>query len=199
MTPQEYRTKLLSLRDAAVSKAVEFILVPNANELLANIKNRIMVDGKNTAGAEIGQYSTKPMYATKEQFVKKSSFKPLGQRGFKGERIVPGAKKGEFKVKKTPPKSMYLEQGYKQLRSIQGRPVDKMNYNYTGDTMLGYQLAAVNNTVLLGMVNEQSSKVRKGLEAKRGKAFYPGSEELAQFKKNIATDTEQFVKSFLNA
>ena len=167
MTSAEYIEKLKALRDAAVAKGVAAVIVPNANELLANTKNRIMVEGKNSAGGNIGSYSTKKMYAGKEQFVKTGSFK-AGPR--------PGAK------------TMRLDGGYKQLRAIQGRPVDKMNYNYSGDTMLAYQMQALKDVVLLGLTNERASKIRQGLEAKRGKAFYPTKAEITEYEKNVAAD-----------
>lgn len=169
MTSAEYIEKLKELLDAAVAKGVAAVIVPNANEFLGSTKNRIMLEGKNSEGQNIGTYSTKRMYAEKEQFVKgKTTLFKAGPR--------PGAK------------TMRLDGGYKQLRAIQGRPVDKMNYNYTGDTMLAYQMEVLKDAVLLGLTNERASKIRQGLEAKRGKAFYPTKAEITEYEKNVAAD-----------
>lgn len=176
MDLKEYQARLEKLAVAAQNTAAESVIVPAANGLLASIKVRITAEGKNSAGATIGQYSTKEMYATREQFIKKGSFQPRGK-----------VNKGTFKNGNTR-QSMYLPAGYKELRDIQGRPTDKMNYNYSGDTMASYQMQAKPDRVLLGLTQERAANIRKGLEAKRGKAFYATADELAEYNKEV---TEQ--------
>ncbi len=175
MDLKEYQARLERLTIAAQNKAAESIIVPAAGFLLASIKNRIMIEGKNSAGASIGVYSTKEMYATPEQFIKKQKgiFQPQGKTG-----------KGPFKNGNIR-RSMFLPQGYKQLRAIQGRPVDVMNYNYTGDTMLAYEMEPKADRVLLGLTNERAKRIRQGLEAKRGKAFYATADEMAEYDKEV--------------
>lgn len=186
MTPQEYLERLKSLRDSATEKVVERILVPNANELLANIKNRIVRDKRNSSGGSIGQYSTRPMYATVNQFDKRGAFKPVGKRG---------------KTKK----SMYLPTGYKQLREIQGKPTDAVNLNYTGSLMLSYQMQPKGKEVLLGLTSAESAKIRQGLENGTrgrkgyGKVFYATAQEIANYNKNVTEDTKEIVLKILNA
>lgn len=185
MTPEEYISKLKQLRDSATEKAVQEILVPNGNELLANIKNRIVRDKKNSSGGPIGTYSTKPMYASQKQFDKKSAFKPLGKKG---------------PTKKT----MYLPSGYKQLRDIQGKPTDGVNVNYTGSTNLSYQLQAKGKEVLLGFTDQESSKIRQGLENGTrgrkgyGKIYYATQQEIANYNKNVAEDTKELTLKILH-
>src|SRR5690606_9970780 len=137
----------------------ERITVTRAGELLATIKNRITRDGKNSSGQQIGHYSTKPMYATAEQFDKKSSFKPGGKAQQKTLVFsVSNRKKKKVNVKSDfrPYSSMYLPGGYKELRNIQGKPVDKVNLLYRGDLVPnGYQMQAVQNAVLLGLISER--------------------------------------------
>lgn len=176
MTPEQYIQKLKDLATTVKQKAIESIMIPAANELLANVKNRIFLDGKNSAGQQIGTYSTRKMYAGINQFVKRSSFKP-------------GPRKGA--------KTMRLDGGYKQLRSIQGRDVAKMNYEYSGGTSLAYQQQVRQNEILQGMTTELASKIRQGLEAKRGKAFSPTQQEIDEYNKNVAIDTQELIRKTL--
>lgn len=176
MTAEQYRDKLIALRDAAVQKTLDAVIIPAANEYLAETINRIAVEGKNSEGQNIGSYSTKKMYAGKDQFVKKGSFKPGPKPGAKTQR---------------------LDGGYKELRDIQGRPTDKMNYLYTGDTLLAYQMQVKDKFVLLGFINERASKIRKGLEGKRGRAFYPTAEETANYTKNVVSDLKTMQSTIL--
>lgn len=181
----EYSRRLKALADAARQKAAQAIIIPAANKLLANKRNTIQVDGEKTDGTLIGHYSTKPMYASKEEFVKKSSFKPQGKAG----KPKKGAK---------VPKSMYLPQGYKQLRDIQGRPTDKINETYTGDTIAAFQLEATNTGAVIGFVNERASRIRKGQEARFGKIFYAQKEELEIYNNDVTEAAKTFTLKFLN-
>src|SRR5882672_2519040 len=70
------------------------ILVPPSLKLLATIKNRIQKEGKNSEGGNIGDYSTNPIYVTRDKFVKKSSFKPR-ERG----HIATSQKLGKYNPK----------------------------------------------------------------------------------------------------
>lgn len=213
MTLEEYTERLKRLSATYADKAKEAVFVPAANELLATIKNRIVQDGKNSQGSNIGQYSTEPAYFSKNQFVKKSSFKGVGQRGFKGERIVSERKyrvekvtlksgktvqrlvdEKKFKVEKKAPKSMYIDDGYKGLRDIQGRRTDVMNLSYSGATLLAYQMTFSGNDILLGMTNTEAAKIRQGQEKKRGKIFYATKNEIEDYNKNVREESEQLVK-----
>lgn len=176
MELEEYIKKLQGITQDGVTNAFEQIAVPEANELLANIKVRISQDGKGSNNSKLAPYSTNPMYAVRNEFVKKSAFKPIGKTG-----------------KKTKA-SMYLPQGYKQLRDIQGRRTDITNFEYSGVLLSTYQLQAKDKVILLGFVNDRSAKIRKGLEAKRGKTFYATDEEMKTYNTGVATQAEQLTK-----
>jgi len=174
MTPQEYYSNLQELISASSKELAKQAIVPAANELLAEIKNRIQRDGKNSSGSDIGNYSTKQAYFGREAFDKKSSFKP------------PAGKK-----------TMKLPQGYKELRSIQGKPVDKVNETYTGSTMAAYQLQAKETEVVIGFTTEKSSLIRKGQEAKKGEIFTATPIELADYNKNVVTAARELTMQLL--
>jgi hypothetical protein len=204
---QTYYDKLTAL-DQAINSGLEGIAVTAAGELLANIKNRIALDGKNSNGQLIGNYSTKPMYATPEQFDRTSSFKPKG-KPVTGRKNLKSTTFNVSNRKKKPVlvnpefrevKSMYLESGYKELRDIQGKPTDKVNLIYRGDLVPNqYQLQSVEKAVLLGFISERSSLIRKGLERKFGANIFQAThEEMAEYNKNFSADVAELTKKVLS-
>jgi hypothetical protein len=182
MTPQEYQKKLAELLQLATVRAYQEVIVPEANELLAETKNRIAIDGKKADGSKIGNYSTKGAYYSREQFVKKGKFKPVGKTG------------------KQTKSTMYLPSGYKQLRDIQGRSTDKVNENYSGQTLLDYDLEPRDKSIVLGFVSERSSKIRKGQDKRfGGDIWHSSKEELDNYQKNVTEQTEIITQQILNA
>lgn len=167
----EYYSKLQELVTASSKQLAQQAVVPAAQELLAETKNRIQSDGKKSDGSSIGQYSTKTAYYGREAFDKKSSFKPP-----------------------TGKKTMKLEQGYKQLRQIQGKPTTDINETYTGSTLAAFQNQITEDAVLQGFTTELSSKIRKGQEAKRGNIFNPTDTELTDYKKNVINNTKEITE-----
>jgi hypothetical protein len=166
-----YHNNLRNLTTSAAQRMAEAAVIPAGMRLLGTIKNRIARDGQATDGSEIGQYSTVSGYYGKKQFVKKSSFKPQGN---------PKSNRNP-----NPRKTMFLEQGYRELRAIQGRPVDKVNLNYTGDLLASYQAQKVAEAVLLGLNNASQVGKRKGLEAKYGDVFHAQRGEIAVFNREV--------------
>lgn len=154
--------------------AVQSVIVPSGNGLLASVKNRIIRQGKNSSDTVIGNYSTKAAYFEREQFDKRSSFKPKGK-----------ANTGNLKNGK-PRKTMYLPHGYKQLRDIQGKPTDNIKANYTGSTMAAYQQQVTDKEVLQGMTDKRSSEIRKGLERQKKQDIYkPTKQEIEDYKEDV--------------
>lgn len=169
-------------------------LLDVGGELLANIKNRIAQDGKNSNNQQIGQYSTKPMYATEDMFDKKSAFKPSTKNSGEVLTFYIGTKKKKrVSVNQNfrQTKSMYLESGYKELRDIQGKPTQFVNLVYRSDMMASYQmLRDGDNAVVIGFRSETESIKRKALEKKYNQTIFSGSQqELAQASEGF---TERF-------
>lgn len=187
MTLRDYQNNIAALISQGAERAIESVIVPAANGLLAAIKNRIALDGKNSNGGQIGSYSTKPAYYGKQQFTKTSSFKAVGKTGEK--------KFADGRAHKT----QYFEQGYKGLRSAQGKVTDKMNLNYSGSTLLAYQLQAAEKYVILGLVTERASDIRKGQEKKRGRIFYATTSEIEAYNTEVAEGSAEITKRILGA
>lgn len=181
MTFNQYDTRLAQLINDSAERATTRIVVPTVNELLAKIKNRIIQKGENSIGGKIGNYGTNPAYYSKNQFVKQSSFKPQGKTG---KRTI---------------STMYLPAGYKQLRQIQGRESSQVNLQYTGSTLLSYQLQALPKYVVIGFLSKEASQIRQANEKKYGKVFYATNEEMKDYTKQVVTETEKLTTSILNA
>jgi hypothetical protein len=156
MTPQQHNQYLHDLASNTANVSLEKSILIGANGLLAAIKNRIQREGKDSSGTKMTGYSTKTAYYSKDAFVKKSSFKQKGK-----------TKTGTFKNGK-PRKSMFMLNGYKQLRETQGMPTTVRTINYSGDLMLSYVIGIDEHSVQLGFNQQKQSKKRKGLEEKNG-------------------------------
>lgn len=180
-TMQEHIDMIRNMGEKVGQLSVESVVVPAANKMVATIINRNVNEGRNTDGSKRTPYSTTPMYATPQQFIQKGAVKPRGKNG------------NTTKKNGQPNKSMYLPEGYKQLRSIQGRRVDVKNYEYTGDLMNDFNLEAQpnQNRVLIGFRSEAQSRKRKSLEAKNGRAFPPSTTEINEYKDEVIEQTKE--------
>lgn len=178
-TREEILAGMKQLLKSSEENILKMAMVPAANELLAETKNRIVLDGKKTDGNLIGHYSTKSMYASKDQFVKKGAFKNVGKTGDKTKS------------------SMYLPGGYKQFRSIQGRQVEKIDESLSGNTMASYQLEVADKAILLGMVNQKASKIRKGQDKKFGSIFASSVQELTDYQDNVTKSVQELQRKAL--
>lgn len=212
MTLEEYQKSLASLTQDVLNQTREMAYVSAANKLLATIKNRIQRQGVDSNGAKMKAYSTKPYYAQRSSFVKRGSFKAEGKRGFKGERVVKATgirinkKTGKVKkletkyfIAKTEVKTMFLKDGYKQFREIQGRQTGHRDLTLSGQTMLNYVMGVTEGKVLLGFDTDRSSKIRKGHEKRNGgNIYYASQDELNQFNEDVAKNEEKLILRVFN-
>lgn len=185
MTLVEYGERMERLLKLATEKTHDGIITPAANRMLATIKNRIQQKGENTDGSKIGQYSKKKMWATREMFDKVSAFKPTPDNGAK--------KKGKS-IKKT----MYLKEGYYELRNIQGKNVGYIDYTYRGDLMLSFQLMNDENKVVMGFNKESEALKREGLEERFGIAFSPSKQEIEDYKEEVEENFKDSILALFN-
>lgn len=108
-------------------------------ELEAEWKDRVFNRGEAADGSDIGQYSTKPAYYSKAAFIRTGAFKPKGKNGG-GATFENG----------NPRKSMYLQGGYSELRSIQGRSTEVVNLKYGGSLERAFRVYKFGSEVLFG-------------------------------------------------
>ena len=92
---------------------------------------------------------------------------------------------------------MYLIEGYKQLRSLQGLRTDIMNMSYSGDMMADFHISQEEQTGLIGFSNELQIKKRKGQTAKRGDIFNPTENEIEQYSARSAFLINRLTRSIM--
>jgi hypothetical protein len=178
----QHMEQLQKLSVFAASQAVQAIIVPRANELLAVTKNRIQQRGMDSNGTSIGAYSRKSGYYGREEFMNKGSFAPQGKFG-----------------RSKSARTMYLPQGYYQFRQIQGREVAFTNLTLSGDTMQRYQMAVTGGSILMGMTTQRASGIRKGQEKKKGRPiFHSSKEEIAEYNKEVLNDFKHINEEILS-
>lgn len=175
----QYIDVLEALPQRVSEQMADAVIVPAAGVMVAAIVNRNANEGLNTDGTKRKPYSTKPTYAGASKFVRKSGFVGEGKNGGK------------------PRKTKYLAEGYKQLREIQGLRTDIKNYEYSGDTLLAFGLEARQNEVVIGFRTDRTSKIRRGLEQREGRAFPPSSNELREYEESVRQElTNVTIKAF---
>lgn len=212
MSIEEYIANLEKLSGVIGNDLTGYVIEPNATILLDRIKTRITEQGKNTNNADIGTYSVKPLYVSRDQFVKPGAFTPQGKNVNAGNRIVPTVllqqskklalghkflplvKQRKYKrysvvkLNYETRKSMYLADGYKELRDIQGLRTDVVNFKYRGDLMRSYESQRIAYAVLLGLTTTESIQKRQNLEKKFGDVFHATEAEKQEYI-NAATYT----------
>lgn len=222
MTPEEYNERLTELYGLVSGDITADTIVPAARELLFEIKNRIANEGQNSNGVNIGEYSTKPIYVTPQNFVSPGAFAPGGKIGAKGSKSVLtrhvkqadklgngrgflkylDGKKGkhytQLKNDHSDYKSMYLAEGYSELRQIQGLRIDIVNLTYRGDLLMSYQMQKISQYVLLGLTEESSVLKRSGLEKKYGDVFHGTSAEIERYISRVNFSMSRLTRGILS-
>lgn len=192
ITAQEFSDRMRDLYGLLSGDLAKSALENPANKLYADIRKRVFTGGKNSNDQAIGQYSTTPFYANRAMFVKPSAFVPQGKRGFVGDVLVPKSsfKKGtkpqknrvykEYVMTKkdgTLRKTMYLPQGYKQLREIQALRTDTIDLQYRKDLIKSFQIGREGQAYLIGFTEIRESQKRLQLENRFGPIFYATDKE----------------------
>lgn len=135
------------------SKMPSLIATTAMIELEAVWKERIFDRGEKTDGTPIGNYSTQPSYFSKDTFIRKAAFKPIGKTG-----------------KKTK-STMFLQGGYSEFRDIQGRETKTMNLKLTGSEERAFRVYKFGNESIFGNADEMENKKIQGQEEKLGEVF----------------------------
>lgn len=179
------------------------VLMPVSTGLIRRIVTRIAGEGKNTAGKQIGKYSTTPAYFSKSQFIKSGAFKPIGKNGTKKVAVFDirtrKIKKVAVKPINRPRTSMYLREGYKELRLIQNLRADRMNMQYSGKLLKSYVAQPYDEkTVAMGFNNFRAALIRQGQEKKRGRIFSPGIDELNETMIEINARLKPYIFTVVN-
>lgn len=184
----------------------ELVIRKPAEVLLASIKNRVKNKGIATDGSSLRRYSTDPIYAGPDKFIK-GGFRPQGKRNFEGntigDRLIPTARLKTNSTRKNPVKysrytlvkpnlqtrkTMYLQDGYMELRDIQGLRTDITNMSYSGQMLEDYGMQQISNGYVLGMTTERGKNIylgqTYGTRYMRGRGMFlqASAEEIEKYK-----------------
>lgn len=199
MTPEQWAAKM----DERLRKWEEDkVYISAIQGTIGAMVKRVFNSGLNSRGNKIGQYSTKPMLATKKQFADKSKFKQsFSSSGISitKKKVVKKRKVGnrklwiKFKGASRAVPIMVLEGGYKQFRQIQGRESSFVNLKFRSELFL--DIASANLTKVTGgydfsvKKNINALKI-KGLTKRFGDTpiFHLTKEERIRFKDNLRSE-----------
>ena len=200
MTPQQQADKINNFIANFHTLVADSFETATLN-LYTEMHERIFMDNLTVEGFGFGSYSTKPAYFTQKQFVVKGNFKPQGKNEssfgkkvakYKKEDSYNGTSKSTAYVASTGEdrKSMYLRNGYKELRAIQGRPVDKINLQYSFELAINGIITNTDGGVYqIKFANLLSEQKGRGFEKrKREKIFKPNKQESFNARKYIANN-----------
>jgi hypothetical protein len=189
MTLEEYNDNLAQLADKTSRALSERIILTSGQRMLGSMHRRVFQKGLDSENSPIGRYSTTPGYYGPKQFIQKAAFSPVGKRG-----------KKKFKSG-DPHKTMYLKEGYKELREKQGRRTDIVNLEYRGDLEGSLKIQGRENDAVIGFDNLKESKIRKGNEIRFRKSIntiFPASEEERnQYSEDVIEQLEETERQIL--
>jgi len=196
ITAQEFSDRLRDLHGLVGGDLAKVALGKPALNLYAEIRKRVFEQGKNSDNSNTGQYSVKPLYVSKKMFAKPGAFSPRGKKGEVGDKLVPTyqLKRGNIKptnrviknfsvVKSNnkPRTTMYLPQGYKELRDIQGFRTDVVDLTYRGELKKDFAIAQDGQAFLIGFKTKPQSDKRFALERQFGPVFYATTQERTKY------------------
>lgn len=178
MTPEQTAAYFARVAQA-VAEGRERIQVSGLKVMELAFKRRVFNAGQAESGSPIGTYSSAPAYFSREQFVKKSAFKPQGKGG-KGKK---GAK------------SMYLPGGYAQFRQVQGYQSTYVDAQLSGSLMTSLVVGQGENGPAFGFVAASEVKKARGIEKQKGKEiFIPGEAEIEAAEDAMHTELIQLLQ-----
>jgi len=92
-------------------------------------------------------------------------------------------------------KTMYLEQGYKQLRQVQGYESSFVNFHYYGDLFTNTQHLAVDGDSVVVRLRPLNKKKVEGQEKRFGAdTFKHTKQEKEQFIKDVKRNMANYLK-----
>lgn len=169
VTPEEFQKKLNErIRQIDTAK----LIYPVATKVHADMVERIFDNGQNGSGQKIGQYSTKAMYVVKSQFKKQGAFKARGKN----------SNKSTF-LNKKPRRSMFLPNGYRQLKQIQGYQSEFVNLTYSSDLRNDFatKLAIAGDSVVVRLSRKINRDKVRWLRQKYGNTLWKHTQQERDF------------------
>ena len=196
MTTQDF-IRLIDKQLEEITKANFTYLI--VSDIHAMQVKRVFTEGIGGNDMKIGTYSTKPMLASKEQFTKKAAFKQ-SYIDLASGAVVDTKSEGDvpffltFKNRNTGVRNkkataiMFLGEGYKEFKKIQGKESNFVNLRNTEDLKLDFtgSLILDGNVYKTGTKRERNSEKVKWLVEQYGKeTFGITKKEIEIYKQRI--------------
>lgn len=176
VTLREHKRDIQNLMGKVPAELQGKAIQSAGNGLVRRMKDRIFTQGldyKNKIIAE--DYSKTPMYVPKAVFVKPGSFKARGKNSN-------DKKFGNGNTRKT----MYLSEGYKELKKVQGLVWDRVNLTYSGKLKRGLVAVFRDGVLLIGFSNKDAANKREWNEKRFRKIIFRASrEELLEYYASV--------------
>jgi hypothetical protein len=170
----ELITKLLRLERLILQRKDEIITTAGF-ELLADVTERIFVNGLAADGSKIGQYSKKEIWIPVPAFgVSNSNLSKTGKRG-----------------KKTK-STKYFKDGYSQFRGETGRQNSFVDLNLSSQLFLSVKFGVSGSGYAIGIVGEEEAKKARGNEKRFGKDIFSLTDE--ERKKFLSLVSKEYNK-----
>lgn len=179
MTPEEFLNKQ---RERLRSLNIEQIVYEIATKVHDDMSVRLFDSGIMGNGQKIGVYSQKAMYASRNAFKNKAAFKAQGKKEY-----IKGSPKDKLKTAKGKldriRKSMYLPNGYRELKAIQGYESGFVNLTYTTDLRKDFDsvLQVDGERVVLRLKRQMNALKAEGLTKKYGPTLFKHDKEEREF------------------
>jgi hypothetical protein len=192
MTFPEYDKRLGGVIKDLQSGAHGIVMARMAINALTLIKQRVQEEGKTAKGSQFPPYSTKAMLIGCKSFIQKSACNTVfGSKDKRREfqwRTVQGHKLA------------ILPGGYKQLREIQGRQTDHVDFMMTG--RMWSDIAVISKgsdhekgIAIIGAKTEDDKKKLAGNTKRKGDILDLSQEEIDRLKASYNLDVLQIFKN----
>lgn len=166
------------------------------NTLRGLMQRRIFNEGKKADGSAIGSYSMKVMYLNVGSFSKANPLLGSGVAAGLGTAL---ARQKRFKNGKAR-KTLKLEKGYYQLRTLAKRQNSYVDTELTGELRDSIITGSFGRRAVLGFLNNRNVKKAGYLEDKFNGDIYNPSESEIQLTINVVLDLiEKEVAKELNS
>ena len=130
-----------------------------AIQVIAEYKQRIFLNGLDSSGSAIGQYSVNPFYIN-----------PLSLTTVAADGVIPEGKNGQKVFKNgNPHKTKYLTQGYKQLRQLTDRNSETVDLNFSGSLFESIKVTESGTVSAITYTNDELAGIMETNEARFGK------------------------------
>ena len=203
----ELAGNLSGIFDAIQEQYAAEITLRGAVQLNLSLHKRIFTDGKDTDGAPIAAgYSTDPIYATKEQIG--GRFKAIG-KSTEVEKVFTVSKSGIQKQKvikkkrgdtKKDRKTMYLSDGYKELRQLRGRRVDQVNLFLSGSLSASIKEYQQDLKAVVAIASSNEIEKVTGHEEERYKKdiFKPSKEDVKESNRAMSEEVARVFEKLIS-